>query len=225
VGDSGKQFTYSVYGVNGPSSVDGSGNSFYTDNLSNVITPNLDLGGNIGVTSNGNSNDNLHNHPSGGGRLGFFMPVHPHYDVEIGVSGQTGEWSDSGTQWSAAVLDAAVHISPYFELKGEYINSWVGTSDIGTYKPNGWWVQGAYKLAGLGLEVPYVSNVELVSRYDTVDDGLGMRTSRATAGMVYYFTSTLQFEGAYEWVRTRGPAAQPVVQPNGAFILQLSYGF
>jgi len=221
VGDSGKSITYSLYGVNGPSSVDGSGNSFYTDSLSNVLTPNLDLGGNVGVDSNGNSNFNVHNHPSGGGRLGFFLPFHPHYDVEFGVSGQTGEWSDSGNQWSAAVLDASVHISPYFELKGEYINTWVDTTDIGTYKPKGWWVQGAYKLAGLGLEMPYISNVELVSRYDVVNDGLGTRVSRATAGVVYYFTNTLQMEGAYEWLHSRGPNPQP----DSAFVLQLSYGF
>lgn len=220
IGDSGKLITYSVYGVNGPSSVDGTGNSTFTDATGNVM-PNLDLGGNVGITSNGN-NANLHNNPSGGGRLGFFVPFKPHYDAEIGLSGQTGEWDNAGGRlWSAAVLDAAVHISPYFELKGEYINTWVETNDIGTYQPRGWWVQGAYKLAGLDLDLPYVSNIELVSRYDTLNDGLGTSTNRTTAGVVYYFTNTLLFEGDYEWLHSRGPAAMP----NSAFILQLSYGF
>jgi len=220
VGKAGDSLTYSIYGVNGPSSVDGTGNSTYTDNNGNVM-PNLDLGGNIGITSSGN-NANLHNDPSGGGRLGYFHAFKPHYDFEIGISGQRGEWDNAGNRdWSAAVVDAAVHVSPYFELKGEYINTWVETDDIGTFKPNGWWIQGSYKLAGLGLEMPYISNVELVSRYDMLNDGLGTKTTRTTAGVVYYFTNTLQFEGDYEWLRSRGPAAVP----DSAFILQLSYGF
>ncbi|HWB59227.1 MAG TPA: porin, partial [Chthoniobacteraceae bacterium] len=219
VGKTGDAFSYSVYGVNGPGSVDGSGNSTYTDSNGNVM-PNLDLGGNIGITSNGN-NANLNNNPSGGGRLAYFKPFKPHYDVEAGISGQTGEWDNSGDRWSAFVFDAAVHLSPNFEVKGEYINSWVGTTDIGTYQPHGWWIQGGYKLAGLNLEMPYINNVELVSRYDTLDDGLGTKTQRATAGFIYYFTDTLLLEGDYEWLHSRGPNAMP----DSGFVLQLSYGF
>jgi hypothetical protein len=114
-----------------------------------------------------------------------------------------------------------VHLSPDVEIKGEYINTWVGTTDIGTYKPNGWWIQGAYKLAGLNLEMPYINNVELVSRYDTLDDGMGTTTGRATAGVIYYFTNTLLFEGDYEWLHSRGPNPMP----QSELILQFSYGF
>jgi len=220
VGDSGKLVNYAVYGVNGPGSVDGTGNSTFKDSMGSIL-PNLDLGGNVGITNSGN-NANLHQNPSGGGRLGFFVPLHPHYDFELGVSGQTGAWDSAGRRlWSGAILDAAVHISPYFEVKGEYINSWVETDDIGIYQPHGWWVQAAYKLAALNLDLPIISNVELVSRYDTAADGLGLKTNRATAGLVYYFTNTLLFEGDYEWLHSRGPDALP----GNAFLLQLSCGF
>jgi hypothetical protein len=176
----------------------------------------LDLGGNVGDTPN------LHSDPSGGGRIGWFYPWKAHYDVELGVSGQSGVWDNAGKRlWSAAVLDAAVHISPYFEVKGEYINTWVQTDDMGTMRPNGGWVQAGYKLAGLNLDLPVVNDIELVSRYDAMNDGLGTKTDRVTAGFVYYLTNTLLFEGDYEWLYSRGPAALP----SNEFVVQLSYGF
>jgi hypothetical protein len=207
IGGTGDMFTYSVYGVNGPSS--GATNSIASASA-------IDLGGNVGDTPNWHSN------PSGGGRLGWLHSWKPHYDVELGVSGQTGEWSDSGNRsWSAAVVDAAFHYGPNIELKGEYINTWVQTDDLGTLRPRGWWVQGGYKLAGLNLELPYINNVELVGRYDFSNDAQGTKTDRYTVGYVYYFSNTLLFEGDYEIMRSSGPAALP---PN-AFVFQLSYGF
>jgi hypothetical protein len=211
IGESGQSLTYAVYGDNGPSSIDGTANSTTLDPNNNVI-PNLDLGGNVGDTPN------WHSQPSGGGRIGWFMPWQPHYDLELGVSGQGGTWDDADKRsWSAAVLDAALHISPYFELKGEYINTWVDTDDIGTYKPRGLWVQAAYKLAGLNLDLPVVNDLEGVGRYDTVNDGLGNETDRYTLGYVYYLSSTLLFEGDYEWLHGSTSST--------GFVLQLSYGF
>lgn len=210
VTDAGQMLTYSVYGVNGPSSMDGTGSH-----------DQLDLAGNVGFRSDGVM-ANLHANPSGGGRLGWFIPLRPHYDLELGVSGQTGEWDDSGNRrWSAAVFDAALHISPYFETKGEYMNSWVETDDLGTIRPRGWWVQAAYKLAGLNLDFPVINNLELVSRFDTMDDAAGTKTDRVTAGYVYYFSNTFLFEGDYEWLHSRGPAALP----SNELVFQLSYGF
>jgi hypothetical protein len=46
----------------------------------------------------------------------------------------------------------------YFELKGEYINTWVETNDRGTLSPRGWWIQGGYKLVGLNLNLPFINN-------------------------------------------------------------------
>ena len=183
--------------------------------------PNISLNGNVGVNSDGSSG-NLNGNPSGGGRIGWFYPWKAHYDIELGVSGQAGPWDNAGQElWSAAVVDAAVHIGPYAEVKGEYINTWQQTTDAGTIRARGWWIQGAYKLAGLNLDMPVVNDVELVSRYDGVNDGQGTTTDRVTAGIVYYLTNTLLFEGDYEWLHSRGPDALP----SNEFVVQLSYGF
>ncbi len=230
VGDRGQMVTYSIYGANGPSSVDGTGNS-----------GSLDLGGNVGVLSGATSLPrqygyglpgttfstlgNLHSNPSGGGRVGWFYPWKPHYDLELGVSGQTGEWNDLGNRWSAVVVDATLHVSPYVEVKGEFINTWVDTSDLGTVRPNGWWVQAGYKFSGLNLDLPLVNNVELVGRYDQSNDALApsTKTDRYTAGFIYYFSNTLLFEGDYEWLNSRGPNAN--LYPSNELLFQLSYGF
>ena len=220
VGDSGQMVTYSVYGANGPSSVDGTGKATTIDANGNTI-PNLSLNGNVGVNADGSSGS-LNSNPSGGGRIGWFYPWKPHYDIELGVSGQAGPWANASQElWSAAVVDAAVHIGSYAEVKGEYINTWQQTTDAGTIRARGVWVQAAYKLAGLNLDLPVVNDIELVSRYDGVNDGLGTKTDRVTAGFVYYLTNTLLFEGDYEWLHSRGPAALP----SNEFVVQLSYGF
>jgi len=204
IGQSGQSLAYSLFGVNGPGSIDGS-----------ATAANLDLSKGVGFDSNGNRY-NFHGSPSGGGRVGWFVPFKPHYDLEVGISGMAGPWDSSGKRiWSAAVLDAAVHISSAFELKGEFINTWYDTSDNGVTHPHGWWVQSGYKLSGLNLDLPYVNNLELVGRYDTTKDGMGGNTDRFTVGYVYYFSSTLLFEGDYEF--THGDHDQ--------FVFQLSYGF
>jgi hypothetical protein len=206
VGESGQMVTYSVFGVNGPSS----------SSTNSANAGDLDLGGNVGDTQNWHAN------PSAGGRIGWFYPWKAHYDLELGVSGQSGEWSDSGNRlWSAAVLDAALHIGPYFEAKGEYINSWVESDDMRTIRPRGLWLQAGYKLAGLDLELPMVNNLELVGRYDSENDAQGTITDRYTVGYVYYFSNTLLFEGDYEFLHTSGPNALP----SNNLVFQLSYGF
>ena len=151
-----------------------------------------------------------------------------HYDLELRLSGQTGEWTDSGnTYWSACVLDAALHLGPYFEAKGEYVNTWVQTDDLGTIRPHGLWVQASYKLAGLKQNLPLINNVELIGRYDNLNDdglmggGVKTKTDRYTLGYVYYITNTLLFEGDYEFLHSRGPAAMP----SNMLVFQLSYGF
>jgi len=208
VGQSGQLVTYAVYVANGPSS----GNP--TNGFANA--GDLDLGGNVGDTPNWHAN------PSGGGRLAWFIPWKVHYDLELGVSGQTGEWSDNRTHlWSACVLDAALHLGPYFEAKGEYINTWFGTDDLGNLDPHGLWVQAAYKLAGLKRDWPVINNLELVARYDNSDDAQGTYTDRYTVGYVYYFSNTLLFEGDYEFLKSHGPNALPPQM----WMLQLSYGF
>ena len=210
IGESGQALTYSVYGANGPSSSDG----FST-------ASSLDLGGNVGINSDGSSG-NTHTSPSGGGRLGWFVPWGVHKDLELGVSGQAGDWDDAGRNtWSAGVLDAALHLGPNFELKGEFINSWYGTSDVGNVHPWAFWAQAGYKLAGLNLDLPGINNLELVGRFDKESDGLGTKSDRYTLGYVYYLSNTLMFEGDYEFIRSSGPKALP----SNYLVFQLSYGF
>lgn len=208
LGQTGKLINYSVWGVNGPSSADGSGNAAA-----------LDLGGNVGLRSD-NVIANLHGQPSGGGRLGWFVPFKPHYDIELGISGETGEWDNAGRHvWSAGVADASVHLGSSFDVKGEFIHSWYGSDDRGNIGPEGWWVQAGYKLAGLDLDWPWINNLELVNRYDSVHDGLGTRTRRYTLGYIYYLSNTLLFEGDYEFVHSNDPTQ------TDRLVLQLSYGF
>jgi hypothetical protein len=208
LGQSGKLINYSVWGVNGPSSADGTGNAGA-----------LDLGGNVGLRSD-NAVANLHGKPSGGARMGFFMPFKPHYDLELGLSGQSGEWDDAGQHlWTAGVADASLHLGSTFELRGEYIHSWYGSDDLGIVRPEGWWVQAGYKLVGLNLDWPLINNLELVNRYDSIHDGLGGQTRRYTLGYIYYFSNTLLFEGDYEFLHSNDPTQ------NNQLLLQLSYGF
>lgn len=208
IGDQGKMMNYAVYGANGVSSADGTGSAAA-----------LDLGGNVGLRSD-NTVANLHSDPSAGGRISFFAPFKPHYDFEIGLSGQSGEWDNEGRHlWSAAVLDANVHLGSYFETRGEFINTWYGSDDRGRIHPQGWWIQSGYKLAGLDLELPLINNIELVGRYDSSHDGLGTQTRRFTVGYIYYFSNTLLFEGDYEFFHSNDPANKD------RFVLQLSYGF
>jgi hypothetical protein len=209
LGNAGKFINYSVYGVNGPGSADGTGHAGA-----------LDLGGNVGLRSDGVV-ANLHANPSGGARLGLFMPFKPHYDLDLGISGQSGEWDNAGTHlWSAGVIDAALHLGANFEAKGEYIISRYGSDDLDLIRQQGWYVQTGYKLAGLNLELPVINNLELVGRYDSLHDGLGTITDRYTAGYVYYFTSTLLFEGDYEFLHSNDNTL-----PSTQLILQLSLGF
>jgi hypothetical protein len=208
LGDAGKFLNYTVYGVNGPSSVDGTGNAGQ-----------LDLGGNVGLRSD-NAVANLHGRPAGGARLGVFLPFKPHYDLELGISGQSGEWDNAGKHlWSAGVVDAALHLGPNIEAKGEYIISRYGSGDFGLIRQQGWYVQVGYKLAGLNLELPVINNLEFMGRYDSLHNGLGTTTERYTAGFLYYITNTLFFEGDYEFLDSTDPT-----QVN-RLILQLSYGF
>ena len=91
---------------------------------------------------------------------------------------------------------------------------------MGTLKPHGWWIQGAYKLSSLDLDVPIVNRLELVGRYDESKDGVVTHVNRTSAGVTYYLSSTLTAEVAYEWLSSNDPA-----QANNEAVLQLAYGF
>jgi hypothetical protein len=206
IGQSGQVLNYSIFGVNGPSSSDGT-----------AAPDQLDLGGNVGL-HNDNTIGNLHGNPSGGGRLGWFFPYgRPHYDLELGISAMSGEWDDAGKHlWTGGALDGSLHFGPYLEVKGEYIRTQYGSTS-GLIKPSGWWVQGAYKLAGLDLAFPGINNLEVVGRYDSINDRIGNHSQRETVGLLYYITNTLLVEGAYEF--------QHGSTQGDVLLVQLGYGF
>jgi hypothetical protein len=118
------------------------------------------------------------------------------------------------------VFDVALHLGSSFEAKGEYIATLYGSDDHGQVYQNGLYGQVGYKLAGLDLNWPVINNVELMGRYDYLNDGLGNITSRYTMGYIYYISNTFLFEGDYEVYNSTDPT-----QPHNQFILQLSYGF
>lgn len=213
--DAGKLLTYSVYGVNGPGSIDGTGSASQ-----------LDLDGNVGLNSNGETVANLHPHLAGGGRVGLFIPFKPHYDLELGLSAFTSEWDAAGAhQWTGGVVDASLHLGANFELKGEYARSQYGSDDQGMIRQDGFYLQAGYKLAGLNLDLPVINNLEILGRFDSLNyfnpDALsGAHTRKYTVGFVYYLTNTLLFEGDYEFMHNSDPT-----QPKSQFVLQLSYGF
>jgi len=216
IGESGQMVTYSAYSTNGAGAVDVTGNASTLD--VNVATlRNIDLGGNV---------TNMHKRPSEGGRIGWFFPWKPHYDVELGLSGQTGAWDSAGKEtWNAGVIDAAIHVSPYFETKGEYIYTRTGTADLGTIDSSGWWLQSGFKMSYFNWDLPLIPSTELVFRYDTINDplnpltGAAQKSYRYTPGLVYYITNSLWLEGSYEKIYNKG------AQDANQWLLQLSYGF
>ena len=216
IGENGSMVTYAVYTANGGHTVDGSSLATTVDNGGSTIQ-NFDTAGN---------RVNLNRSPSEGGRIGWFYPWKPHYDIELGLSGQTGEWNTDGKLWQAGVLDAALHLSPYFETKGEYIYTAQQTSDLGTIHPQGWWLQSGFKLSFFNWDVPLIPNTEVVFRYDTINNGIGTltntakRSQRFEPGIVYYITNSLWLKGSYE--KTFNSDGVP---SDNEWLLQLSYGF
>jgi hypothetical protein len=220
MGEKGQSLSYSVYAANGPGSVDNTANG-----------ASLDFGGNVGLNSSGDFRGNLHGGPAVGGRVGWFMPFSKaHYDLELGFSGQTGPWDDAGDHyWSATAFDAALHLGPWIEVKGEYIYTWVQTDNMGTPQPNGLWVQAGYKLAGLNLDLPIINDFEVVGRYENLrhflDSGAAPNqvfnhANRYTAGLIYYLTNTLLLEGDYQFASSDDDGFN-----HNRVVFQISYGF
>jgi len=180
-------FNYAAYVVNGPghsteTTTDDNGNEVTTESLSfdPVVNQNHQL--------------------AYGGRVGFFQPFAESSDFEVGISGETGKWDSNGDlNWSAAVLDARLHLTPAAEIRGEFMSTKEETLD-GDVKPDGWWLQGAYKLSGFDTDSSILNKTELVARYAEVDADDGVGTTKQTAlGIDYHVTGTLVLKGDYEF--------------------------
>ena len=173
-----------------------------------------------------NGGSSLSGKPNGGGRLALFYPWKPNHDFELGLSGQTGR--GAGNQlWSVVALDAALHVTPSLECRGEFMNTWEDTSDVGTLRRRGWWAQAAYKLSGLQREWPVINSLEAVFRYggEALPDG---HVNEYDLGFIYHISNTLLFKGAYSFFQGNAvnQAHDPVDRrwPN-LLTFQLAYGF
>jgi len=204
--------TYAAYIGNGPGSgEDGPGH--------------FDPTGTWVPSNNGfNGGSSLSGKPNGGGRLALFYPWKPNHDIEVGVSGQTGR-GNNNQLWSAFAVDAALHFTPSLECRGEFINTWENTSDVGTLRRRGWWAQAAYKLSGLQLELPLINNIEPVFRYggEALPDG---HVTEYDIGLIYHVSNTLLLKGAYSFFeghafnQDSGDRRWPNIMT-----FQLAYGF
>lgn len=205
--------SYALYGGNGPgSSGDGPG---HFDSTGTTWQP----------TGNGfNGGSSVSGKPNGGGRLALFYPWKANHDVEFGVSGQTGRGTDN-LMWSAFALDASLHLGPDLEFRGEFINTWEDTTDVGALRRKGWWAQAAYKLAGLNLEWPLINNFEAVFRYggEKLPDG---HINEYDLGLIYHVSNTLLLKGAYSFMD--GNAFNQESENNkwpNMFTFQVAFGF
>jgi hypothetical protein len=198
-------FTYALFISNGESS----------DGDTNVVF-------NSGSSNNGK--------PSGGGRLAVFYPWEANHDIEIGVSGQTGPWTDNEDKlWSAFAVDAALHLTPNFEARGEYIQTWQDNIGAPTTNKLGWWSQLAYKFAGLSLDWPLINNMEAVFRYN-YEHQQGGYVNEYDLGLNYYVTNTLILKGCYSFFQSNlhdftTPDGDTVNLDENMFTLQAAYGF
>ncbi len=62
--------------------------------MGHLIATTIDSSGNTVQNFDPSGNrTNMNRTPSEGGRIGWFYPWKPHYDIELGLSGQTGEWN------------------------------------------------------------------------------------------------------------------------------------
>jgi hypothetical protein len=192
--------TYAVYLVNGPGD----------DDAGNVVF---------------NNGADFNKNPSGGGRLAVFYPWEAYHDIEVGVSGQTGAWSNDGELlWSALAVDGALHLTQYAEFRGEYIKTWQETAGGPTLDRDGWWAQVAYKLAGLNLELPMVNNLEAVFRYSGVSLPTG-HANQYALGLIYHVTNTLLVKGAYVFGQSNTVDADGNSLDRNQLTLQFVYGF
>jgi hypothetical protein len=87
--------------------------------------------------------------------------------LRLGASTYDGKW-DGGKLWFTSWgMDAAYQLNE-LELRGEYVQTRREMpEDIRRDFREGWYVQGAYKLAR--LQVPYLNRMELVARYSGVN--------------------------------------------------------
>ena len=204
------------------------GYAFYIANAPSLNVDTNDLG--LGTFEFDNF-DNLGNHVAVGGRIGFY----PLPELEIGYGFQFAGVGPSGTDVNAnfhsvdlSYVRELAWLKGAINLHAQWVWSLVdrpsASSLPGLQFPNdrdGGYVQLAYRPTK--IEIPFLSNLEPVLRYDVVDQRktpVGFDEHRWTVGLDYWLSPSTVAKLAYEWDRQNGSGE------NGrAFMLQFAVGF
>jgi hypothetical protein len=116
--------------------------------------------------------------------------------LKVGASTYNGTWDPRSNLWFTSWgIDGAYQLDE-FELRGEYLSTRREMpSGISADDRNGWYLQGAYKLARLG--VSHLNRMELVSRYSGVnqravtDKDLLAHPRQVALGLDYWLTPSV----------------------------------
>jgi DNA-binding transcriptional MerR regulator len=177
----GTRVEYTVYVANGP--------RYESDEVGAPFTSN---------------NVDINHGKAFGARLGLEpLPIDQNFGrLHLGVSTYDGTWDDGGDLWLTSWgLDAAYQLGPA-ELRGEYVFTRRSMpQDVGDDKREGWYVQGAYKLAEVG--VPYIERTELVVRYSgqnqlQAPEGFLPHPRQVALGIDYWFTPSVVWKLEYD---------------------------
>jgi hypothetical protein len=179
---SGARFEYTIYGGNGA--------QFESDEVG---------------SSYGDANVDNNRGKSVGARVALFpLPMDAEAgQLEIGGSTYNAQWNSNGNWLIAAGVHGAYQFGDA-ELRGEYLQiqrNMPSDSELSHDNRAGWYVQGAYSLAKLG--VPYLDRTELVTRYSRQDqraseEDAGPHPREIAVGVDYWLTPSVALKLEYD---------------------------
>ena len=148
---------------------------------------------------------------NGNKAVGTQIAVFPMQGLELGGSGYLGLWDDLDRNKTYILVTHLVYQIDPVEFRAEYVKQEIeqakgpGTGDATL---QGFYIQGAYSLAGLG-ENQFFNRLEFVSRYDRItnEDGVtglkqgdipkGTSEQRIAVGLIFRPLGQLQFKVEY----------------------------
>ena len=142
-------------------------------------------------------------------------------NLKVGASTYDGKWDEDDDLWFTSWGIDAVYRLDELELRGEYLQTRREMpSGITRDRREGWYVQGAYKLARLRL--PHVSRMELVARYsglnqravteDAAEEGLVPHPRQVAVGLDYWLTPSVVGKLEYDRELPRDAANDDVIR-------------
>ncbi len=202
--------------------------SIYISNGPELITEydgaNFELDG---IVAEGKNAD-IDNKKVIGGRFGI-LPI-PSLEIAISAaSGKSTVTSTEGTtppalaneqarDYTVTGLDFAWQLNSFY-LRGEYVHSKVGSTNVGTSASDGaewttWYTQAAYQF--------FPSKIETVIRYTDFDSvGLAKDQKQWALGVNYLFANNVIGKIAYEL----NDGTKSTIADDDRLLLQLAYGF